>query len=400
MREDLDLLENAGPGAHEAPPVLVLLPDPEIRVDADEPILGRAPSERVVQAALDAGFAAVLMGPGTRGDPPGATHAATGDPIEMPALVVYEAAVVHPQLLTLMVAHPLESDERFTLYDDAGRPTAAFTGHQRSMPAAMPVAEELPWPEPMGPRDVVRIVYPEDRSTAEELVLRGERAFDAGRSSWHRWASLPTLRRLAATGRPVAQLELLTLAAAFVVLPASLLGGHVGLVLAALVMLATVHVSTLLPVLRRLQTPGLEISASRERLTEATRPIVHAAAMVGLTYGLVAQTDRSGLAGVVLLAAGGAAALLSLFQARLLLRGKPADVFALPDPRALTQRLDVRLPRALDGAPLLELAVLAVALPGWPGLPWSVLAASAVARLWRWFAGPSGPLVEPEQAPD
>ena len=88
--------------------------------------------------------------------------------------------------------------------------------------------------------------------------------------------------------------------------------------------------------------------------------------------------------------------MLSLFQARLLLRGKPADVFALPDPRSLTQRLDVSLPRALDGAPLLELAVLVVSLPGWSGLPWSVLAASAVARLWRWFAGPA----EPPPAPD
>src|SRR5690606_37686612 len=125
-----------------------------------------------------------------------------------------------------------------------------------------------------------------------------------------------------------------------------------------------------------------------ERLARATRPLGQAAAMAGLTWALVSQTDRSGVAALVLLAAGVATALLALFQARLLLLGRPAEVFALPEARAVAERLGTSLPRAIEGAPLLELGVLFAALSGVPALPWSVLAASAVARLWRWFAGP------------
>lgn len=390
MRDDL--IETAGPQAHVDPPVLVVLPDPDARVDAQLRILGRRPVDRLATVAREAGFANVLMGPGTQPGPQGATECATGDPVDRPALVVYEGTGLHPDLVSLMVAHPLETDERFTLYDAVGRPCAAFAGCLRAVPSVMPVSEQLPWPEEMGEQDVVRLVYDEDCSRAEALVLRGERAFDAGDSTWHRFVTVPTLRVLANSGRPVAQLELAALSLAAAVLPLSLVSGHVGLVLAAAAMMLAVLIARLLPVVRKLHRtePGLP-SEQGDRLAAATRPLTHAVAMVGLTYGLVAETDRSGVAGVVLLAAGAAAALLSLLQARRLLRGGPAEVFALPDPHALTRRLDVALPRAIEGAPLLELAVLVVAPIGLTAVPWSVLAASAVARLWRWYAGPPQP---------
>ncbi len=390
MRDDL--IETAGPQAHVDPPVLIVLPDPDARVDAEQRVLGRRPVDRLAKVAGEAGFSGVLMGPGTRNGPLDATEAATGDPIGRPALVVYEGTGLHPELVSLMVAHPLEPDERFTLYDAVGRPCAAFAGQLAVVPSVMPVSEELPWPEGMDEHDVVRLVYEEDRSRAETLVLRGLRSAMPGESSFHRFVSLPILRVLANSGRPVAQLELAALALSAAVLPLSLVGGHLGLSLAAVMMMLAVLIARLLPLVRTLhRTDAGKPNPEGDRLSDAARPLTHAAAMVGLTYGLVAQTDRSGVAGVVLLVAGAAAALLSLLQARRLLRGGPAEVFALPDPHALTQRLDVTLPRAIEGAPLLELAVLIVAPLGIAALPWSVLAASAVARLWRWYAGPPQP---------
>src|SRR5690606_8750246 len=108
-------------------------------------------------------------------------------------------------------------------------------------------------------------------------------------------------------------------------------------------------------------------------------------------------THRSTVAAVVLLAAGGSAALLSLVQARLILRDRPAHVFAMPELATLADRLGITLPRVVEGAPLIELAVLVVAIPGYAALPWSVLAAVAVARLWRWYVGPG--LLDEEAAP-
>jgi hypothetical protein len=391
VRDELDIVETAEPLAHVPPPVLVILPDPEARTDPRGRVLGREPVERLARAASDAGFAAVLLGPGTSSACPEGQEMATGDPIELPALVVYEGSVLHPGLLRLMVAHPLEEDERYALFDAAGRPCAAFVGRLRHMPSDLPITEELPWPEEFSEHDVVRVVYEEDLARAEALVLRGEEALpNAEGSHWQRHVVLPTLRWLANSPRPLAQLELLALAIALLPLPLTLLGTHVGLVLAALALLVGVHVALLLRTARMLREPSSDapLHAPGERLARATRPLAHAAAMAGLTWALVSQTERSGVAALVLLAAGGATALLALFQARLLLLGRPADVFALPVAAAVAQRLGTRLPRAIEGAPLLELGVLVAALPGVPALPWSVLAASAVARLWRWFAGP------------
>jgi hypothetical protein len=378
-------------------PALVILPDPEAQTRIAQPIFGVPPVDRLEMAALRAGFADVVLAPGSHTRLEGARELATGDPIGRPALVVFEGSLIHPELLTLMVAHPLDEDERYTLYDEAGRPTASFDGRLAEVPAVMPVSEELPWPEHLGPEDVVRLVYDEDRKRAEALVLRAQGVLPSGRDravdrkTWRAAVEVRSLRVLADSRRPLPQIELLGMALAVLSLPVALFETHVALVLAALCLALGVHIGMLFDHVRGLR--GEEASPGRDdRLARATRPLGHAALMGALTYVIVAQTDRSQVAAVVLLAAGAAAALLCLFQARLLLRGRPAEVFALPDAHAVAARLGVRIPTWLDGAPLLELAVVAAAIPGVAELPWSMLAAGAVARLWRWFAGPPEPV--------
>lgn len=394
MRDELDIVETAEPLAHVPPPVLVVLPDPESRVAPEHRLLGRRATERVAAAARDHGFAAVLMGPGSADGPEGANEMATGERIGLPALVVYEGTVVHPGLLELMVVHPLDDDERYSLYDELGRPCGWFCGELASMPSSMPVSEELPWPSEYGPPDVVRMVYPDDIERAERLVLRTQGAsHDDEASQWVRYVGHPALRWLCNATRPLAQLELLALAVALVSLPLSLWPSYLGLMLATVALLSGVLVASLVDTARRLRHVDGD-PAHRgvgRRLAPATRPLGHAALTAGLTYVIVAPTGRSGVAAMVLLVAGVATALLSLFQARLLLQQRPAEVFALPDAGELAARLGLSVPRVVSGAPLLELSLVAAALTGRPALPWALLGASAVARLWRWFAGPAQP---------
>ncbi len=117
MHEGFEIVETAEAEAHAhvPPPVLVILPDPETTIDVQQPVLGRSLVERLSRAALQAGFGGVLMGAGTRAEPAGAQELATGEPVVQPALVVYEGSGVHPELLRLMVAHPLEEGDRYTL---------------------------------------------------------------------------------------------------------------------------------------------------------------------------------------------------------------------------------------------------------------------------------------------
>jgi hypothetical protein len=207
---------------------------------------------------------------------------------------------------------------------------------------------------------------------------------------WRSRVEVPTLRLMADSRRPLAQLNLLGLCLVAAALPLGLLGGVLGLVGAAASLLLGVHVTRLIPTVRALRAAGTAEARESvdEHLAAAARPLGHAALMGGLTYAIVAQTSRSGVAAVVLLVAGAGAALLGLFQARLILRGRPADVFALPDVEPALKRLGVAWPPVLRGAPLMELVVLAASVGGLAELPWSVLAAGAAARLWRWFAGP------------
>jgi hypothetical protein len=75
-------------------------------------------------------------------------------------------------------------------------------------------------------------------------------------------------------------------------------------------------------------------------------------------------------------------------HARARLRGDDARVLQLPRSAALIKRLGVNMPSWLQGAPLLEMAALLGSLTGEPGVPWTVLTGSAVARLWKWFTSP------------
>lgn len=374
-------------------PALVLLPDQEARVDFGRPLLGQIPSERLAHAAREAGFRRVLASPGLGHRPEDAADVSAGDAVGGPALVVYEGTFVQPELMKLMVEHPLDRDERFTLYDGRGRPAAWFTGDLASVPAIMPLSEELDYPENMGPEHIARVVYPEDVPAAEWLILRQRGVVeDEPRSRWFTDAVVPTLRLLVRTPLTLAQIELVALAVALTAGPLALLDSWFALVPAALLLLAGVHTSRLLHAAARLRgaTPDAAPGAWQpgETLARATRPLAHAVLAGTLTYVLVSPPDRSQVASLVLLGAGGAGVFFSLAHARALLRGRESSSLALPDGWAFFAQIGVRLPTVLEGAPLLELAVFVTALTGEPALPWVLLVAAALARLWRWFTSP------------
>lgn len=395
-------------------PTLVLLPDPEARARLEVPLLGIPLARRIATSALEAGFAEVVVAPGLTLAPPEAREVPIGDELSGPGLVVFEGTYLDPQLLRLMVEHPLEPDERFSLYDGVARPAGFFAGELGAMPAIMPVSEELDWPEGLGPDDVARVVYPEDLERAEWLVLRTEARRSrtsgwrgtetehvhrslAGESRWHREVSIRTLRWLARSNLAVAQLELLALGVALAAGPIALLNSWGTLLLAGVFLLLGVHVSRLLAPLRFLRDEANsprdelgrpEVWVPGDTLAGATRPLAHATLTACLTYVLVAETDRSNVAALVVLAAGGVAAILSLAHARARLRGDDASVLELPRSAALIKRLGVTMPSWLQGAPLLEMAALLGAATGEPGVPWTVLVAAAFARLWRWFTSP------------
>jgi hypothetical protein len=378
-------------------PALVLLRDPEARVDLGRPLLGRISSERLAEAASEAGFRRILGAPGLAHRPEGAADVSAGDAVGGPALVVYEGTFVQPELMELMVKHPLHPDERFTLYDGRGRPAAWFTGDLASVPAIMPLSEELDYPEGMGPEHIARVVYEEDVPAAEWLVLQQRGVVgDEQRSRWFTDVVVPTLRMLVRTPLTLAQIELVALAVAIAAGPLALFDSWFALVPAALLLLAGVHTSRLLHAAARLRGEGGEPTQKPvgsgwrpgETLAHATRPLAHAVLAGTLTYVLVSPPDRSQVAALVLLAAGGAGVFFSLAHARALLRGRTDSPLDLPDGWAFFAQIGVRLPTVLEGAPLLELAVFATALTGEPALPWLVLVAAALARLWRWFTSP------------
>lgn len=374
-------------------PALVLLADSEARLDLGRPLLGQIPTERLADAALVAGFRRVLAGPGIKHRPERAAEVAAGDAVGGPALVVFEGSFLDPELLQLMVEHPLEPDERFTLYDGAGRPAAWFTGDLATVPAIMPLSEELDWPENMGPADLARVVYDEDLPRAEWLVMRQRGVIREGeRSRWLMDVVVPTLRVLVQSRLSLAQLELLALAIALAAGPLALLDGWFALVPAAALLLVGVHASRLLQAAGRLrgeETPGEGVSwVPGETLADATRPLAHAVMAGTLTYVLVAEPDRSQVAGLVLLAAGGAGVFFSLAHARSILSNRQSMTLELPDGWSFFAQIGVRLPSSLEGAPLLEIAVFLTALTGQPALPWVLLVTAALARLWRWFTAP------------
>jgi hypothetical protein len=402
----IDITEPSEIHGHVPPPVLVVLADGDAHVDAQRSVLGRAALARLIVAAGAAGFERTILAPGTAmgietaeafcADARAAgeralpvEESASGEPVGRPALVVFEGTVLNPAVLELMVEHPLEPGERYTLYDEVGRPAACFFGELHRVPGMMPLTEELPWPEPFGPGDVVRQVDPEDLERARALTLRAAGLPVPEHRGWRRDVERPALRWMADSRRPLAQLNLLGVALVATALPLALLGGFFGTLAASLALVAGVLVTSLMGHIRRLRAAGGGMVESvDEHLAAAARPLGHAALMTGLTYAIVAETDRSSVAAVVLLVAGGAAVLLSLLQARLLLRGRDAEIFRLPDAEAAVRRLGFPWWPGLDHAPIFELLVLFASPFASPELPWSVLATGALARLWRWYAGP------------
>jgi len=402
----IDITEPSEIHAHLPAPVLVVLADGDAHVDAQRPVLGRAALARLMVAAGAAGFDRTILTPGTAMGIEAAeafvaaareagervlpvAESATGEPLGRPALVVFEGTVLHPAVLDLMVEHPLEPGERYTLYDEVGRPAACFFGELPRIPAMLPLTEELPWPDAFGPGDVVRQVDPEDLERARELTLRGAGIVVPNERGWRRDVERPALRWMADSGRPLAQLNLLGIALVVGSLPLALVGGFIGTLAAGLSLVAGVLITSLVGHIRRLRAAGGgQFETVDEHLAAAARPLGHAAIMTGLTYAIVAETDRSSVAAVVLLVAGGAAVVLSLLQARLLLRGRDAEIFRLPDAEAAARRLGFPWWPGLDHAPIFELLVLFASPFATPELPWSVLAAGALARLWRWYAGP------------
>ncbi len=373
-------------------PVLLLIADPEVVCSMD--ILGEATSSRMSEAALAAGFAAVFAVSGVRVTPQGARDLPLADELGVPALVAYESTFVHPELLRLMVEHPLGRDESFTLYDAFGRPAALFTGWLSEVPDIMPMAEEIAWPEPMGPADVVRLVYREDVIRMEALVLRALGLIELTRVGWQRSVVFPALRWLANRGTSVARLEFAVLTMSVSTAPFCLLETAFGLPLGALCMLFAVQLGRILEPLAKLrggnQSPTLDVP-SRTRIGRAARPLTHAFLAAALTYRLVDDSERSGVAALLLLFLGASMVLFSLWHARKLLHGAPSEALELPDVQAIARRLGIALPTWIEGAPVVELMVVLVTLAGEVELPWTVLVGIGAARIWRWYVGPVMP---------
>ena len=367
-----------------SPPVLVVLPDNEARVDLARPLLGVPPGLRLAGAARRAGFAEVILAPGTCAEVPGARALSTGDPVGAPALVAFEGAVIAEALLRSLGERPLAEEDGYSLGDAVGRPTAWLTGRLTCVPAEMPIAEELEWPEGHGPEDLARLVYAEDRPRAEAVIWAGEGEASASAP----WGPLrrALLRRLADGGRPLGQIELAAVLGAVLSGAAALVFGRVGLALGAALLAGGVQVAEVLPALARL-VAGRGGRADALWLAPAVRPLGHAALTAALTYTLVAESGRSSVAGLVLLALGAGAASLSLVHARAVLRGERPR-FELPSAEAFAARVGAALPGWLRTDVRVELLAFALALTGEPGLPWGVLVGAALARLWGWYVAP------------
>lgn len=367
--------------------VLLLLPDPEARVDPAAPVLGVMPGLRLADSARQAGFAAVWVTPGTRACPPGSRPGSVGDRVDTAALVALESVMIEPVALQRLLGAAGEG----SLYDERGRPVAWWSAALGRVPAGLPVGEALAAPEAPAPAELARLVDADDRPRMEALIVRAVTTSAASFAEsltsgpWRRWLELPLLRWLCARAWPPGRVELVALVLAVAAGFAALLDSRPGLVLAAAVLLVGVQLAVLVPELRALLRPGAAGAAGW--LTPAIRPFGHASLAAALTYGLVASPVRTGAADVVLLVLGGSAALLSLAQARAVLRGQQPTPFELPSVERFAAELELPLPTWLRTSVRAELLVFMLAWIGAPGLPWGVLVVVGLARLWRWFIG-------------
>jgi hypothetical protein len=365
------------------------MPDPEARVSPDERVFGVSLGARLADAALRSGFAVVYLAPGARdGDVAEAQAVAAGDRVESAALVAYESAAVDPAALRRLAA--AADDREGSVCDELGRPVAWWTSRLARVPAALPATQVLTGVGAPEPEEVARLVDAVDRPRVEALLLRVvaaelPRAPASLRSPWRRWIEVPLLRRLVRRPRPLGRVEVLALLLAALSGVPALLETRVGLVVAAGLLLAGVQLAALVPELRRLLGP--ERAGASGWLTPAIQPFGHASLASALTYGLVASPVRTGVADLVLLVLGGAAVVLSLAHARAVLRGRAAALFELPSAEGFAAQLAVSLPSWLQTPVRSEILVLLLAFIGAPGLPWGVLVAVGLARLWRWFIG-------------
>lgn len=390
--------------SEQAGPTLVVLHDSEARVGLTEPLFGPSPLERTAVAAAAAGFRQIMLAPGvtTRvealrrvvGRETQATvlieEVGVGESLEGGGLAVYEGTLINPEVLELMVEYPLEDEERFSLYDGAGRPSAWFFGELERVPPSMPMSEEIAWPIEFGPDDLCRVVYSEDRERAEALVRRLHGVSFEENSRWQSDVEAPSLRFVVDGPFTLAQTEFAALALGLLAGAFTLVDSWPTLVFGCICLVASVHLARVLMAARVLLPTSAAADlrwAPGERLSRATRPLAHAFILASLTYVMVSQTSRSGIAALVLLAAGAGAVLLSLLHARMVLRGRHSEL-AIPRGIRFFERMSIRLPPWLVGAPVLELCVAVSALSGLTAAPWSILIGTAIARLWRWFIAP------------
>ncbi len=362
-------------------PVLLLLPDPDADAAVDRTVAGRPSVEFLVRSAREAGFAEAIAAPGASAAPAGVRSACSLDPVDAPALVVYDTAYVRAPLLRLMVLHPLEPGERYTIYDVEGRPAAVFHGRLARVADEMAVAESLDLPPEYEDGAAVRWVGDDDRRAAEATIFEDLGVPDLSVSPWDRWVVAHLLRWLAPWGRRPERVEfaalLLAVASGLLAMVRAVWGPAAGA--AALTLAVTVQRA--LEPLRRIH----DVPPPKDRLASAVRSIGHAAYLAGLTYRLVSDESRPMVASLVLLAVGVAAAFLALLRAREYLQGRVDGPLALQRAEGWIRRMGIEPAPWWRGLPALELIGFVLALSGRANLPWLIFVLASAARLWRWF---------------
>ena len=215
-------------------PVLLMLPDPEARVDPGRPVLGVSSGLRLADSAHRAGFATLLVAPGTHSSPPGALPGTLGDRVDAAALVIFESAAIEPGALRRLCGAAGEG----SLFDERGRPVGWWSARLGRVPGALPVTEALAAPEAPAPGELARLVDAADLPRMEALIVRA--VADAPElmghavGPWRRWLELPLLRWLCARARPPGRVELVALLLAALAGVPALLETRLGLLLSSI----------------------------------------------------------------------------------------------------------------------------------------------------------------------
>lgn len=359
-------------------PVLLILPDEESKCKS-EPVLGQLPIQRLVSSAQQAGFATVLLAPGTHVVSAGARELATGEPIAKPALVVYESVYISPFLLHRLATQTIKRDEYFSFYDRLGRPVFWYTGYLRSAPNVMPITEELAWPEVYGAqsKDVERGLERDDQERMAEQILQDEGIFAHKLSLWQRYMDLPMVRFFVRHRRLCIHGPAMALACVMSSGGIALFDAWLGYALGALLLLVGVQLGSICEMARKLCFAS-SIS------TPVLRFLGRASLTAALTYRLMIETDRTILDTVLIFGIGVLVVVFFLIRARALIRNQaPALVEIAYAKLMIPERFRIPL-----GS---ELLVFVLALTSYPLLPWLVFVVLGLLYLWRWFASPATP---------